>query len=189
MPRIVPALLAATCTAVFVACGGNKNENPPAAEPKPQPPAVVKKVAVNEVIDAGDYRVTIAGVGPAVPSWFHYGRLENGPGLYAITIRVAFTNPTKTGQYEGQTKHARISDDLGNTLKPWVRLGADGKAAKVDDSVQPGWAVEMRSDAGSLLDMTYFERPVPAAKMLTIRLSGRAYGVDEEWELTVPVKR
>lgn len=101
MPRLAPALLAASCAAVFVACGGSKKDDKPAAvEQKPAAKKAYtrdefRKLVLNktadEVIKAVGKPDSTSELGDSV--WWYYKNVTTDPitGKTDQSVQLAFS--------------------------------------------------------------------------------------------------
>jgi hypothetical protein len=101
--------------------------------------------------------------------------------LGCVTIRYRNLNPTRNAQIGTQAGTATVTDDLGNKLGE-VRL-----YFKADGQISAGKQIELRADEIHT-DKVVFERPVPAAKSVTVALDAtRMNGGFSYLKCTVPI--
>jgi hypothetical protein len=104
---------------------------------------------------------------------------------FTILVRVFNRSETKRMAFKGWNgvmDAVTVRDDVGNVYKLANREQSGGiliHAFRSDKMVYPGSAV---------IDELVFDRPVDAAKSLTVALTGSSAGIEEDFEFTIPMK-
>ena len=147
------------------------------------PPHVTESVRVH---------IQSASVGRVV--YLSWGGRKSSEDVH-LKIIVAITNTTEDKKLNYLTwhqephwgwwgdpprYHATLEDDIGNTYKRILTSGVLVDGRNNDESIYPGQ---------TLTDLLVFERPVAAAKLLTLELPGANFGGEGLFQLKIPTSR
>jgi hypothetical protein len=153
--------------------------------PRGDPPAKPGEIQKNKPIIKSDVEVDVVWAAETpvtllMNKGFHQ---VTGEPYLTVVLRIVNKSPTKRLAYKGWhglLDAATVTDDVGNTYT----VAKHDQGTWVDNAVIGG---QMLYPKDSVIDVLTFDRPVDAAKSLTLKLAGSPAGLTDDFTFEMPM--